>query len=107
MPTLGGTELAGRLVTHADEFTYADPVDGSISSNQGFRVSFADSRIVFRLSGTGTEGATLRMYFETYEPDPARHDLDPQIVLADLIEAAATVTKIASITGRLAPSVIS
>ena len=107
VPTLSGTDLAGRLVTHADEFTYTDPVDGSISSNQGFRVSLGDSRIVFRLSGTGTEGATLRMYFETYEPDTTRHDLDPQTVLADLIEAAAIVTKIASITGRLAPSVIS
>ena len=70
----------------ADDFAYTDPVDGSVSKNQGIRILFADgSRIVFRLSGTGTAGATLRVYLERYEPDPKRHDQDTQQALADLI----------------------
>jgi phosphoglucomutase len=106
--TLAGRTFGGLKVKSADEFTYTDPVDGAISAQQGFRVNFAkDARIVFRLSGTGTEGATLRMYFECFEPDVARHGLDPQVALAKLIAAADKVACLSSITGRLVPTVIS
>ena len=78
-----------------------------MSRNQGVRLIFADgSRIVLRLSGTGTSGATLRVYLERYEPDPARHDMDTQEALADLIAAAESLAGIASRTGRAAPDVI-
>ena len=74
-----GSRLGGDTVEHADDFAYTDPVDGSRSAHQGIRIGFDDgSRIVFRLSGTGTEGATLRVYLERYEADPGRHDRDPQ-----------------------------
>jgi phosphoglucomutase len=71
------------------------------------RIAFAGgSRIVFRLSGTGTEGATLRVYLERFEPDPSRHDLDPQAALADLIRAADELAQIRMRTGRQAPDVV-
>lgn len=105
--TLPGTELAGRTVAAADDFSYTDPVDGSVSSKQGMRVMFTDgARIVYRLSGTGTAGATLRVYIESFEPDPARQDDDTQAVLAPLIQAADELAGIRSRTGRSAPSVI-
>jgi phosphoglucomutase len=95
-------------VKSADEFTYTDPVDGAVSAQQGFRVNFAkDARIVFRLSGTGTEGATLRIYFECFEPNVTKHGLNPQVALAKLIAAADKIARVSSVTGRLAPSVIS
>jgi phosphoglucomutase len=98
----------GRLtVTKADDFTYEDPTDGSSSGRQGLRILFDDgSRAVFRLSGTGTEGATLRVYLEMFEADPARHDLNPQTVLAPIIEAANAIAGIKERTGRSAPNVI-
>jgi phosphoglucomutase len=105
-------EFAGRrfgpfTVGLADDFAYADPVDGSVTTRQGVRVIFTDgSRIVYRLSGTGTEGATLRVYIERYEPDPARHLEDTQEVLADLICLADDIAEIRRRTGRRAPSVI-
>jgi phosphoglucomutase len=78
-----------------------------VSAKQGIRVLFADgSRIVYRLSGTGTAGATLRVYIERFEPDPARHDQETQEALAPLIEIAQTLAEIARRTGRAAPSVI-
>ena len=90
-----------------DNFTYVDPVDKSISKNQGVRVLFKDgSRIVFRLSGTGTQGATVRVYIEKYEPNVAKHDLDPQVALADLIEIAETISGVKAKTGRKKPDVI-
>jgi phosphoglucomutase len=104
---LAGQSLDGREVAYADDFAYTDPVDGSVSERQGIRVGFADgSRMVFRLSGTGTEGATLRVYLEQFEPDPARHQLDTQEVLAELIGLADDFAEIRQRTGRDTPSVI-
>ena len=94
-------------VSYADDFTYHDPVDGSTSGKQGIRIGFTDgSRIVFRLSGTGTVGATLRVYLERYEPPNGQHDLDTQSALGPLIAVAEAVAGIARRTGRSAPSVI-
>lgn len=104
---LPGQEIEGRTIAEADEFAYHDPVDGSVSEGQGLRVVFADSaRIVFRLSGTGTVGATLRVYLEVVEEDPARFGLDPQEALAPLIAAADALAGIAARTGRVTPDVI-
>ena len=97
----------GGVVAQADDFSYTDPVDGSVSKNQGLRIVFADgSRIVFRLSGTGTSGATLRVYIERYEGDPARHGLDTQAALADLVALADELADIRGRTGRAQPDVI-
>ncbi len=105
--SLPGTSVRGMTIASADDFAYHDPVDGSVSKNQGIRVLFeGGSRVVFRLSGTGTSGATLRVYIERYEPDKARHDLDTQEALADLIAAADDIAGIKSHTGRNKPSVI-
>ena len=107
LPALAGRVFDGRRVALADDFAYTDPVDGSVSTGQGVRIVFDDgSRIVLRLSGTGTEGATLRLYFERYEPDPARHGVPAQEALAPLIALAARLTGIAGRTGRGAPSVV-
>jgi phosphoglucomutase len=105
-------ELPGKIlgrftVTGADDFAYTDPVDGSTSTKQGIRVMFTDgSRIVYRLSGTGTAGATLRVYIERFEPDPAKQDDDVQAVLGDLIAIGDSLAGIRARTGRDAPSVI-
>ncbi|TIO84120.1 MAG: alpha-D-glucose phosphate-specific phosphoglucomutase [Mesorhizobium sp.] len=105
--SLPGTNVRGMKIASADDFAYHDPVDGSVSKNQGIRILFeGGSRVVFRLSGTGTSGATLRVYIERYEPDKARHDLDTQAALADLIAAADDIAGIKSHTGRDKPSVI-
>jgi phosphoglucomutase len=94
-------------VAFCDDFSYTDPVDGSISSKQGVRIGFTDdSRIVFRLSGTGTEGATLRLYVESYEPNIAKHSLDTQEALKELIEIADQIAQIKTLTGRDRPTVI-
>ena len=107
LATLPGRSVAGMLVTAADDFAYADPVDGSVSKGQGLRVIFADgARIVLRLSGTGTEGATLRLYLERHCDDPDQFDTDPQQMLAPVIEAAEALAGIARHTGRPAPDVI-
>jgi phosphoglucomutase len=107
LSSLAGTRLGALTIANADNFTYHDPVDGSTSANQGIRILFeGGSRIVYRLSGTGTSGATLRVYIERYEPDPARHDLDTQAALSDLIAAADELAGIKSNTGREQPSVI-
>ena len=90
-----------------DDFSYTDPVDGSVSQGQGVRIGFSDgSRIVFRLSGTGTQGATLRIYLEAYEPDVSRHHLDAQVALADLIVIAMQVSELKERSGRDQPTVI-
>jgi phosphoglucomutase len=107
LPSLVGQTLEGRPVAYADDFTYHDPVDGSTSSKQGVRIGFTDgSRIVLRLSGTGTVGATLRVYLERYEPPHGQHDLDTQSALAPLIAIADSVAGIKARTGRDAPSVV-
>jgi phosphoglucomutase len=106
------TALVGRRfnryeVSFADDFAYTDPVDGSTASRQGIRLGFADgSRIVYRLSGTGTEGATLRVYVERYEPDPARHQQPTAKALAELISIAREVAEIEPRTARSEPTVI-
>ncbi|MDE2454210.1 MAG: alpha-D-glucose phosphate-specific phosphoglucomutase [Burkholderiales bacterium] len=103
---LPGTALAGSRVTLADDFAYTDPVDGSVSTGQGIRIGLADgSRIVYRLSGTGTEGATLRVYLERFEADPARQDVDAQTALAPLVAAADALAGIRARTGRSEPTV--
>jgi len=107
LATLPGKVYAGLLVVSADDFAYTDPTDGSVSSKQGVRIGFEDgSRAIFRLSGTGTEGATLRLYVELFESDPARHDLDPQMVLAGVLAAADEIAGIEKRTGRDRPNVI-
>ncbi|WP_078120272.1 alpha-D-glucose phosphate-specific phosphoglucomutase [Thiosocius teredinicola] len=107
LPELPGTLLDGLEVSYADDFAYTDPIDGSISQKQGVRIGFSSgSRIVFRLSGTGTVGATLRVYLEAYEPDPSQQSLDPQVALAGLITTANNLAGISSITGRKKPDVI-
>ncbi|MGO8740732.1 alpha-D-glucose phosphate-specific phosphoglucomutase [Rhodoblastus sp.] len=107
LPTLAGQTFGALKVEAADDFSYVDPVDGSVSKNQGLRILFAGgSRIVYRLSGTGTAGATLRVYIERYEPDPAKHDLETQDALADLIACAEKIAEIRRHTGRDHPSVI-
>jgi phosphoglucomutase len=104
---LKGKKLGAYTVAFNDDFAYTDPVDGSVSKKQGIRVVFTDgSRIVYRLSGTGTEGATLRVYIERYEPDAAKHGADPQDALADLIAIARDVAEIEKRTGRKEPTVI-
>jgi len=105
--TLPGQKLGSYTVDYADDFRYVDPIDDSVSDKQGIRVGFKDgSRIVYRLSGTGTEGATLRVYIEAYEADPAKHDLDTQQALAELIGIANSLAGIRERTGRDAPTVI-
>ncbi|WP_174803817.1 alpha-D-glucose phosphate-specific phosphoglucomutase [Martelella limonii] len=107
LETLPGTTFRGLTVAEADDFAYHDPVDGSVSRRQGIRILFENgSRVVFRLSGTGTSGATLRVYLEHYEPDPAKHDADTQETLSDLIAYAEDVAGIAERTGRTEPTVI-
>ncbi len=104
--SLPGTASHGLTVETADEFAYDDPVDGSRSEGQGLRIGFeGGSRVVFRLSGTGTEGATIRVYLEAVEEDPARHTLDPEVALADIIAAADAIAGIRAHTGRDAPDV--
>ena len=104
---LPGRTVAGLTVTSADEFTYHDPVDGSVSGGQGLRVGFdGGARFVLRLSGTGTVGATLRVYYEAVEEDPARHGLDPAVALKDVIAASQEIAGIAELTGRAAPDVV-
>ncbi|MEL6644348.1 MAG: alpha-D-glucose phosphate-specific phosphoglucomutase [Pseudomonadota bacterium] len=106
LPSLPGTTIQGLTVSEADEFAYDDPVDGSHSAAQGLRVSFeGGARVVFRLSGTGTVGATLRVYLEDVETDPARMNRDPQDALAAIIAAAADLAGIKAHTGRDAPDV--
>jgi phosphoglucomutase len=107
LASLPGTSVRGLTVTAADDFAYHDPIDGSVSKNQGIRILFeGGSRIVLRLSGTGTSGATLRLYVERYEPDAANHGIETQAALADLIAAADDIAGIRSHTGRDRPTVI-
>jgi phosphoglucomutase len=107
LPSLRGANLAGSTVAVADDFAYDDPVDGSRTEHQGLRVLLADgSRIVFRLSGTGTEGATLRIYLERFEPDASRQDVPVGQALRPLVEAARDLAQLDTRLRRSAPSVI-
>ena len=108
LPTLSGQEVDGMRIKAADDFSYTDPVDGSTSVKQGVRILLEDgSRAVFRLSGTGTEGATLRLYLERYVADPALHEVETQKALAPLVALSEKLARIAAITGRKSPDVIS
>ena len=105
--SLVGSRYSCYEIVLCDDFSYTDPVDNSITNNQGIRILFNDeSRIIFRLSGTGTEGATLRVYIEKYEANPELHDLETQAVLADLIEIAQCVAEIKIRCNREHPDVI-
>jgi phosphoglucomutase len=107
LATLAGRTLAGQTITLADDFAYTDPVDGSVSQKQGVRVLLGDgSRVVFRLSGTGTEGATLRVYLERHEPDAGQHDRPVQQALAPLVALAEAVAQIRHHTGMDTPTVM-
>ena len=107
LPRLPGATIANRVVSSADDFSYHDTIDGSTSANQGLRILFQDgARIVYRLSGTGTSGATLRVYLELYEADVGRQDLDAAAALAELITAAIDIAEIKVRTGRDAPTVV-
>ena len=107
LPSLAGQTLGAFTVQSADDFSYHDPIDGSVSHHQGLRVQFTDgSRIVYRLSGTGTVGATIRMYIERYEGDARQHGQDTQKALAELIQLAYRLAKIEQLTGRSAPNVV-
>ncbi|WP_375652000.1 alpha-D-glucose phosphate-specific phosphoglucomutase [Bartonella sp. LB28NMGDW] len=102
-----GTEIAGFFVKKADDFTYHDPVDQSVSTRQGIRIFFENgARLVIRLSGTGTLGATLRLYFEQYESDPRKHNFNPQEVLQPLQQVALKLLNIQQALGRDRPDII-
>jgi phosphoglucomutase len=107
LATLPGKSFGKLKVATADDFSYNDPIDKSVSNNQGIRILFeGGSRVVFRLSGTGTSGATLRVYIERYEPDASKHDTETQEALADLIAVADLIAGIKTRTGRTEPTVI-
>ena len=105
--SLKGAQFGHLQVKLCDDFSYTDPVDGSVSTGQGVRIIFTDgSRIVYRLSGTGTGGATLRIYLESFEPDVSKHHLDAQQALATLINIALKISELRKRTGREKPTVI-
>ena len=105
--SLNGKAFGRYTIKTCDDFSYTDPIDGSISTKQGLRILFEDgSRIVFRLSGTGTSGATVRIYLEAFEPDTSKHDLDAQIALAEMIQIALQISELKQRTGRDKPTVI-
>ena len=107
VPNLAGRSFGDVTIENADEFSYVDPVDQSRSEQQGVRIYTADGgRIVYRLSGTGTEGATLRVYMDRYEASADQQRLDPQQALAGLIAAADEIAGITRLTGRSRPDVI-
>ena len=107
LPALVGQPFAGRTIATADDFAYTDPVDGSITTGQGLRLLLDDgSRVVLRLSGTGTQGATLRVYLESYVPPSGNLHQDPQAALADLIDAIDALAEIRTRTGMERPTVI-
>ena len=107
LAALPGQRVDGHAIASADDFAYTDPVDGSVTTAQGVRIGLADgSRIVFRLSGTGTEGATLRVYLERFEADAAKHSVETQQALAPLIALADKLAGIRVRTGRAQPTVI-
>ncbi|MBZ2209215.1 alpha-D-glucose phosphate-specific phosphoglucomutase [Massilia soli] len=107
LPALAGKAIGSYSVDFADDFLYTDPVDNSVSAQQGVRIVMTDgSRIVFRLSGTGTEGATIRLYLERYEADPKNHAIPTQEALAELAAIADSVAGLRAHTGREGPTVV-
>ena len=101
------TSDSSFTVDHADDFSYTDPIDGSVSTKQGLFIKFTDgSRIIFRLSGTGSSGATVRLYVERYSKEESEYGLDAQDGLKPLIEVALEVSKLKEFTGREKPTVI-
>ncbi len=105
--SLMGRGFGAYCIEKADDFSYTDPIDKSVSKNQGIRILFTDgSRIIFRLSGTGTEGATVRIYLEKFEPNQALQSVDTQEALADLIDIAEMLTGLKEKSGRSGPTVI-
>jgi phosphoglucomutase len=107
LSSLPGSQFGEQKIAFADDFSYTDPIDASVSKAQGIRIGFADgSRIVYRLSGTGTEGATLRVYLERFEGDASKHGQETQQALADLIAIADELAGIKRHTGREEPTVI-
>ena len=107
LDSMPGKTFGPYEVAYADDFAYTDPVDGSAAKQQGVRIGFTEgSRIVFRLSGTGTSGATLRLYVESFEPDTRKHNQETQAALAPLIQLADEIAQIKEITGRNEPTVI-
>jgi len=107
LASLPGTSVNGLKIEKADDFAYHDPIDHSVSEHQGIRIYFeGGARVVLRLSGTGTSGATIRIYIERYEDDQAKHNLDTQETLAPLIDAAEQITEVKKRSGRTEPSVV-
>ncbi len=105
--TLCGTQLGTQAVSYSDDFCYTDPIDKSVSKQQGIRIGFDNgSRIIFRLSGTGTSGATLRIYYESYTSDPQQLNQDTQEALSELIEQSLIISDLQVLTGRTEPTVI-
>ncbi|BEV07448.1 alpha-D-glucose phosphate-specific phosphoglucomutase [Methylophilus sp. DW102] len=105
--SLPGQVFGSYTVNTVDDFSYTDPVDGSVSTGQGLRILFAcGSRVVIRLSGTGTEGATIRVYLEAFTQDPAQQQLDAQEALAELITVSHQISQLPQLTGRQQPTVI-
>ena len=107
LDTLPGNSFGDYIISSCDDFSYTDPVDNSVTEHQGIRILFTNgSRIVYRLSGTGTEGATLRLYLESYEADPAKQQEHPQAALGQLVTIAGRLADIEARTGRGAPTLI-
>jgi phosphoglucomutase len=102
-----GTKFGAFTLAEADDFSYTDPIDGSVAKGQGLRFVFDDgSRIIFRLSGTGSSGATIRLYIEQYTDDKARLTEDAQVALKDIIGVALELSRLKDFTGRDKPTVI-
>ena len=107
LASMAGQRFGTLVVSEADDFSYKDPIDGSVAAGQGVRIVFSGgSRIVYRLSGTGTAGATLRVYIERFESDPAKHSLPPEEALKELIDTADVIGEIKKRTGRSEPDVV-
>ena len=99
--------FAGRTIANADNFSYIDPIDNSVTEGQGLRILLDDGgRVVIRLSGTGTKGATIRVYLESYVPSTGDLGMDPQVALADMISAINALAEIPERTGMSRPTVI-
>ena len=107
LPSLVGQSFAGQTISGADNFSYIDPIDQSVTQGQGLRILLDDgSRVVIRLSGTGTKGATIRVYLESYVPNTGDLNQDPQVALADMIDAINDLAEIKQRTGMDQPTVI-
>ena len=107
LPSLMGQSFAGQTISGADNFSYIDPIDQSVTQGQGLRILLDDgSRVVIRLSGTGTKGATIRVYLESYVPNTGDLNQDPQVALAGMIDAINDLAEIKQRTGMDQPTVI-